>query len=102
MTDELRSAGGEHSTTDSEQEEPPLLTKDEAIAEVKKWFERYKIDPNQIFARAGDQIVHYGDLIPHLEQETGEGRVLLRAISRGRVIRKQRGFPGALGGDQKW
>jgi len=101
MTDELRSAGGEHSTTDSEQEEPPLLTKEEAIAEVKKWFERYTIDPNQIFARAGDQIVRYGDLIPHLEQETGEGRVLLRAISRGRVIRKQRGFPGAMGGDQK-
>ncbi|MDE2180583.1 MAG: hypothetical protein KGJ40_07030 [candidate division NC10 bacterium] len=84
----------------SEEGEPPLLTKEEAIAEVKRWFERYRIDQNQIFARIGELVVRYGDLIPHLEQETDEGRLLLRAISRGRVVRQQRGFPG-LERDQK-
>jgi hypothetical protein len=87
---EQRRAGDETGATDSEDAEPPLLSKDQAIAEVKRWFERYKIDPNQIFARTGDLIVRYGDLIPHLEQETDEGRLLLRVISRGQVIRKQR------------
>ena len=101
MADEQRPTSGEPPATGPEQTEPSLLTKEEAIAEVKRWFERYKIDPKQIFARAGEQVVRYGDLIPHLEQETEEGRLLLRAISRGRVIRKQRGFPGVLGGDQK-
>ena len=100
VPDELRPADGEPPTTDPEAE-PPLLSKEEAIAEVKRWFERYKIDPNQIFARAGERVVRYGDLIPHLEQETEEGRLLLRAISRGRVIRHQREFPGDLGGDRK-
>ena len=101
MLDELHPVDEEARAVDREEAEPPILTKQEAIDEVKRWFEQHKIDPNQIFARAGDQIVRYGDLIPHLEQETGEGRVLLRAISRGRVIRKQRGFPGAMGGDPK-
>ncbi len=75
-----------------------MLSKEEAIAEVKRWFERHKIDPNQIFARTGELVVRYGDLIPHLEQETDEGRLLLRAISRGQVIRKERSFPGGEGG----
>ena len=92
---------GEPPASDSEEAEPPLLTKEEAIAEVKRWFERTKIDPNQIFARAGELVVRYGDLIPHLERETEEGRLLLRAISRGRVIRQQREFPGGLGVDRK-
>ncbi|MGH7428778.1 MAG: hypothetical protein ACREJ4_10575, partial [Candidatus Methylomirabilaceae bacterium] len=91
---EQRRVDGETGATDLEDAEPPMLSKDQAIAEVKRWFERYKIDPNQIFARAGDLIVRYGDLIPHLEQETDEGRLLLRAISRGQVIRKQRESPG--------
>ncbi len=90
MADEFRPKDGESRTPDREESEPPLLTKEEAIAEVKRWFARYKIDPNQIFARAGEQVVRYGDLIPHLEQETDEGRLLLRAISRGRVIRQHR------------
>jgi hypothetical protein len=68
---------------------------------VKRWIERYKIDPNQIFARTGEVIIRYGDLIPHLEQETDEGRLLLLAISRGRVVRQQRRFPGSLDRDQK-
>ena len=86
---------------DREEAEPPLLSKEEAIAEVNRWIEQHKIDPNQIFARTGELIVRYGDLIPHLEQETDEGRLLLRAISRGQVIRHQRSFPGAEGGRQR-
>lgn len=91
---EQRRAENESGATDPEDAEPPLLSKEQAIAEVRRWIERYRIDPNQIFARAGDLVVRYGDLIPHLEQETDEGRLLLRAISRGQVIRKQRGQPG--------
>ncbi len=101
MIDDERSTDGEAPATEPEQADLPLLTKEEAIAEVKRWFERYKIDSNQIFARAGEQVIRYGDLIPHLEQETEEGRLLLRAISRGRVIRQQRDFPGGLGVDWK-
>ena len=96
VADELNRPDGEPIAPDSEEGEPSLLTKEEAIAEVKRWIERYKIDPNQIFARTGDQTIRYGDLIPHLEQETAEGRLLLQAISRGRVVRQQRGFPSGL------
>ena len=101
VVDELSRLGGEPSVSDSEDGDLPLLTKEEAIDEVKRWIERYKIDPSQIFARTGDQTIRYGDLIPHLEQETDEGRLLLQAISRGRVVRQQRGFPGGLDRDQK-
>ena len=100
MSDKGSPTDGEPSATDPEQTEPLLLTKEEAIAEVKLWFERYKIDSNQIFARAGEQVVRYGDLIPHLEQETEEGRLLLRAMSRGRAIRQQREVPGGPGPDR--
>ena len=101
MADELNRPDGKPIAPDSEEGEPPLLTKEEAIAEVKRWIERYKIDPNQIFARTGELVIRYGDLIPHLEQETDEGRLLLRAISRGRMVRQQRGVPGGLDRDQK-
>ena len=101
VTDGFRDSDGELPETDSEQAEPPLLTKEEAIAEVRRWFKQHQIDPNQIFARAGDLIVLYKDLIPHLERETEEGRLLLRAISRGRVIRQRRESPGDLGADRK-
>ncbi|MBI2884077.1 MAG: hypothetical protein HYY11_09285 [Candidatus Methylomirabilis oxyfera] len=96
MVDELNRPDQEPITPDAEEREPPLLTKEEAIAEVKRWIERYKVDQNQIFARIGEMVIRYGDLIPHLEQETDEGRLLLRAISRGRVVRQQRGFPGGI------
>ena len=86
--------------TDPQEAEPPLLAKAEAIAEVKRWIERHKIDPNTIFARTGDLVVRYGDLVPHLEQETDEGRLLLRALSRGRLIRQQREYPGGPAGDR--
>lgn len=97
MADEVNRQDNESNRSDVEEDEPPLLTKDEAIAEVKRWFERYTIDSNQIFARVGESVIRYGDLIPHLERETDEGRLLLRAISRGRVVRRQRGFPGIPG-----
>lgn len=96
VADESERKDSEPIPTNAEEGEPPLLTKEEAIAEVKRWIERYKIDQNQIFARIGEMVIRYGDLIPHLEQETDEGRLLLRAISRGRVVRQQRGFPGGI------
>lgn len=96
MAEESKRPNKEPTAPEPEEHEAPLLTKEEAIAEVQRWFERYKIDPNQIFARVGETIVRYGDLIPHLERDTDEGRLLLRAISRGRVVRQQRGFPGSL------
>ncbi|MBZ0160864.1 MAG: hypothetical protein K8G79_12135 [bacterium] len=89
MADELNRPDGEPIAPDAEEGEPPLLTKEEAIAEVKRWIDRYQIDQNQVFARIGELVVRYGDLIPYLEQETDEGRLLLRAISRGRAIRQQ-------------
>ena len=94
MPDERHPVDEEARAVDREEAEPPILTKQEAIDEVKRWFEQYKIDPNQIFARSGELIVRYGDLVHHLEQETEDGRLLLRAISRGQVIRRQRQFPG--------
>jgi len=93
MLDDERATRDASGSQEPEQAEPPLLSKDEAIAEVRRWFERYHIDPNQIFARAGNLIVRYGDLIPHLQQETSEGQLLLRAISRGRAIRRSQGAP---------
>lgn len=89
VADELNRPDGEPIAPDAEEGEPPLLTKEEAIAEVKRWIDRYQIDQNQVFARIGELVVRYGDLIPYLEQETDEGRLLLRAISRGRAIRQQ-------------
>ncbi|WP_337288466.1 hypothetical protein [Candidatus Methylomirabilis sp.] len=89
MADELNRPDEEPIAPDAEEGEPPLLTKEEAIAEVKRWIDRYQIDQNQVFARIGELVVRYGDLIPYLEQETDEGRLLLRAISRGRVVRQQ-------------
>jgi len=96
MAEEPKRPDWDLSALDAEESEPPLLTKEEAIAEVTRWFERYQIDRDQIFVRMGELVVRYGDLIPHLERETDEGRLLLRAISRGRVIRRQRGFPGGI------
>ena len=94
MLDELHPVDEEARAVDRDEAEPPILTKQEAIDEVKRWFQQYKIDPDQIFARSGKLIVRYGDLIHHLEQETEDGRLLLRAISRGQVIRRQRQVPG--------
>jgi hypothetical protein len=68
----------------------PLLTKAEAIAVVRKWLDVDKVDPELIFASTGEATIRYKDLIFHLEQETLDGRLLLFAISRGRLIKQDR------------
>ncbi len=70
--------------------EIPLLSKAEAIAVVRKWLDVDKVDPETIFASTGEATIRYKDLIYHLEQETPDGRLLLFAISRGRLIRQDR------------
>lgn len=75
---------------DVEHDEIPLLTKDEAIAEVRTWLEVEKVDPERIFAAFGETTIRYKDLISHLEQETPDGKLLLFAISRGRLIKQTR------------
>lgn len=68
----------------------PLLTKEEAIAEVRRWLEENKVDPEKIFAASGETTIRYKDLIQHLEQETPDGKLLLFAISRGRLMKRSR------------
>ncbi|HSB80686.1 MAG TPA: hypothetical protein VLM91_18040 [Candidatus Methylomirabilis sp.] len=68
----------------------PLLTKEEAIAEVRRWLEVEKVDPERIFAALGDTTIRYKDLMAHLEHETPDGKLLLFAISRGRLIKTTR------------
>lgn len=72
-------------------EPTPPITKEEAVAEVRRWLEVDKVDPEQIFAMSAGVTLRYRDLIDHLERETEEGRLLLQAIAKGRVIRKKRG-----------
>lgn len=68
----------------------PLLSKEEAIAEVRRWLDVEQVDPERIFSQMGDQIVRYKDLISHLEQETPDGKLLRFSISRGRVMKRAR------------
>jgi len=70
--------------------EIPLVSKDEAIAEVRRWLEVEKIDPERIFTAMGDQVIRYKDLVAHLERETPDGQLLRFAISRGRVMASER------------
>ena len=71
-------------------DEIPLLSKDEAIAEVRRWLEVEKVDPEKIFTAFGEATIRYKDLIQHLEHETPDGKLLLFAISRGRLMKKSR------------
>ncbi|HSB71473.1 MAG TPA: hypothetical protein VLT62_19265 [Candidatus Methylomirabilis sp.] len=73
-----------------DQDEIPLLTKGEAIAEVRRWLEVEQVDPERIFAASGETTIRYKDLISHLEQETPDGKLLLFAISRGKLIKQTR------------
>ena len=75
---------------EKDQDGIPLLTEDEAIAEVRRWLEVEKVDPERIFAASGETTIRYKDLIHHLEQETPDGKLLLFAISRGRFMKKSR------------
>jgi hypothetical protein len=76
---------------DTQPDEIPLLSKEEAITEVRRWLEVEKVDPERIFAAFGEATIRYKDLIHHLEQETPDGKLLLFAISRGRLMKKSRG-----------
>jgi len=71
-------------------DEIPLLSKEEAIAEVRRWLEAEKVDPERIFAAFGETTMRYKDLIHHLEQETPDGKLVLFAISRGRLMKRSR------------
>jgi hypothetical protein len=89
----------------------PLVSKEEAIAEVRRWLEMEKVDPERVFTQTGDQVIRYNDLVAHLEQDTPDGKLLRFAISRGRVMKSERGrtlqhllhiapSPAAAGGEQ--
>jgi hypothetical protein len=69
----------------------PLVSTEEAIAEVRRWLDLEGMDPEAVFTATGDQTVRYKDLIAHLEQETPDGRLLRFAISRGRGMKQERG-----------
>jgi len=71
-------------------DEIPLLSKEDAIAEVRRWLEKEKMDPEKIFAVSGETTIRYKDLLHHLEQETPDGKLLLFAISRGRLMKQSR------------
>jgi hypothetical protein len=75
---------------DKDTDEIPLLTKAEAIAEVRKWLDVDRVNPEAIFASTGETTVRYKDLIFHLEQDTPDGKLLLFALSRGRLIKRDR------------
>lgn len=72
------------------QDEIILLSKEEAIAEVRRWLEVERVDPEKTFAAFGDTAFRYKDLIPLLEQGSPDGELLRYAISRGRVMKKRR------------
>jgi hypothetical protein len=69
----------------------PLVSMQEAIAEVRRWLDAEGMDPEAVFTTIGDQTVRYKDLIAHLEQETPDGCLLRFAISRGRGMKRERG-----------
>ena len=71
--------------------EIPLVSTEEAIAEVRRWLDVEGVDPEDVFTATGGQTVRYKDLIPHLEQETPDGCLLRFAISRGRGMKRERG-----------
>ncbi len=75
---------------DAQDDEIPILTKEEAIAEVRRWLEEEQVAPERIFAASGETTIRYKDLIHHLEQETPDGKLLLFAISRGRLMKRSR------------
>lgn len=68
----------------------PLVSTDDAIAEVRRWLEVERVDPERIFTATGERAIRYKDLIAHLEQETPDGKLLRFAISRGRVMKRER------------
>ncbi|MBI3002285.1 MAG: hypothetical protein HYY54_01390 [candidate division NC10 bacterium] len=78
------------------EEELPLVSVEEAVAEVRRWLDVERVDPEQVFAMADARMIYYKDLIPLLEAGGEESRLIRFAISRGRAIRQTRGAPGML------
>jgi hypothetical protein len=76
--------------TDNPEDEVPVVSIAEAIAEVQRWLDVEKVDPEAIFTATGDHVVRYKDLIAHLERETPDGKLLRFAISRGRLMAPDR------------
>lgn len=68
----------------------PLVSTEEAIAEVRRWLDVENVDPERIFTQMGEQVIRYKDLITCLEHDTPDGRLLRFAISRGRVMKSER------------
>lgn len=75
---------------EAEAEDIPLVSIAEAVAEVRRWLDVEKVDPEAVFTATGSQVIRYKDLVMHLEQETPDGRLLRFAISRGRVMSRER------------
>lgn len=71
-------------------DEIPLVSTEEAIAEVRRWLDVEKVDPERIFTQMGDQVIRYRDLVACLERDTPDGRLLRFAISRGRAMKTER------------
>jgi hypothetical protein len=78
------------------EEDLPLVSVEEAVAEVRRWLEVERVDPEQIFAMADARMIYYKDLIPLLEAGGEDSRLIRFAIARGRGIRQARGGPGLL------
>ena len=76
--------------SEEDSSEIPLMSMEEAIAEVRRWLDEEGVDPEGVFTATGDQVVGYRDLIAHMEQETPDGRLLRFAITRGRGMRRER------------
>ncbi|MFB3818126.1 MAG: hypothetical protein ACE147_10720 [Candidatus Methylomirabilales bacterium] len=77
-------------------EEIPLLSTEEAVAEVRRWLETGGVDPHQIFTAFGETVIRYEDLIPLLQGGSPDAELLRFAISRGRAMRPSRPRPDLL------
>jgi hypothetical protein len=71
----------------SPQDEVVLLSRAEAIVEVRRWLGVEGADPEQVFIATGESTIRYRDLIPILEQETPDADLLCLAISRGKGMK---------------
>ncbi len=80
----------------SEDQEIALVSREEAVAEVRRWLDVEGVDPEAIFTAFDDRVIRYKDLIAHLEEGTPDGEMLRFAISRGRLMRPRRRPEGGL------
>ncbi len=74
----------------SEDEEIELVSREEAVAEVRRWLEVEGVDPETVFTALGDRVIRYKDLIAQVQEGTPDGEMLRFAISRGRLMRPRR------------